>query len=437
MFTPLSPARFANTPLRRCSRSCSIGSAVRSLSRPWFLISVALGALPTTSRGEPIDFVKIEFPPIGYVQGTAHIGSAEGAHDHAFLDPCVDACGGIGPDPCAVWGSPFSIGETTLRMARLWGFSQHTVAAHPGETECNGIFVYNMAVSVPLNGVIRHDRREEQMSHGDHTDVHVIALAAFSLVFPGGYEKRGYVHGSLGVHRPRPPIHNRSMAATLSGHSQVPPGTSSAFGCLVLSVDDVDGNLSLFMMIDSIQPHDILAAQVHLGQPEENGPPVFFLGGQAEFSSNGQGSSLSLLEVPFPVELLPWMLGDQTYVNICTVGAPSGEIRGQIEAIASQPAAVPNPAERGSGGAYAYPRPASREATIAFRLAESEKVSLEIVDATGRRVRRLWQDEMGAGEYEVRWDLRSDEGGLVPSGVYYYRLLSGSLRDSGPIVIAR
>lgn len=50
------------------------------------------------------------------------------------------------------------------------------------------------------------------------------------------------------------------------------------------------------------------------------------------------------------------------------------------------------------------------------------RVSLDVFDARGRRVRSLVQDRVVSGSLAVAWDARDDQGRSVPSGVYFCRL---------------
>jgi hypothetical protein len=62
-------------------------------------------------------------------------------------------------------------------------------------------------------------------------------------------------------------------------------------------------------------------------------------------------------------------------------------------------------------------------AGLAFRLREPDTISLAIVDAEGRVVRRLVESQARrAGRFETRWDGRDDAGALVPQGSYRPRL---------------
>lgn len=68
------------------------------------------------------------------------------------------------------------------------------------------------------------------------------------------------------------------------------------------------------------------------------------------------------------------------------------------------------------------PNPVTGATRVSYALARSGAVSLNVYDATGRRVRNLVSGMLKAGAYMASWDGRDAGGRLVPAGVYYVRL---------------
>jgi hypothetical protein len=64
-----------------------------------------------------------------------------------------------------------------------------------------------------------------------------------------------------------------------------------------------------------------------------------------------------------------------------------------------------------------YPNPFNSQTTIAFRVADPGKATLEVFSILGERVANLVDRFVGAASQTVRFDARS-----LPSGVYFYRL---------------
>lgn len=68
------------------------------------------------------------------------------------------------------------------------------------------------------------------------------------------------------------------------------------------------------------------------------------------------------------------------------------------------------------------PNPFNPVTTIHFRLAEPSDVTLRLFSISGRLVRTLVDRSLAAGSHEYLWDGRDAEGGVLPSGVYFYAL---------------
>ena len=73
-----------------------------------------------------------------------------------------------------------------------------------------------------------------------------------------------------------------------------------------------------------------------------------------------------------------------------------------------------------------YPNPFNPETTIRFEIPGACPVSLRIYNVRGQLVRDLIDGPRQAGSYEIRWDGRNDQGHLVPSGIYFCRMKTGS-----------
>jgi len=80
------------------------------------------------------------------------------------------------------------------------------------------------------------------------------------------------------------------------------------------------------------------------------------------------------------------------------------------------------PPTDGSSGVTLWPNPARDGTVIRLSLAQRRQVSLEVVDASGRLVRRIVSGALGAGEHAFRWDARDAGGRRVAVGLYFVRL---------------
>lgn len=68
------------------------------------------------------------------------------------------------------------------------------------------------------------------------------------------------------------------------------------------------------------------------------------------------------------------------------------------------------------------PNPFRTNTRVVFALARSEHVVLDIFDVSGRRVRALVDRTLPAGDHQMQWDGRGENGESLPSGMYHYRL---------------
>jgi ligand-binding sensor domain-containing protein len=79
-----------------------------------------------------------------------------------------------------------------------------------------------------------------------------------------------------------------------------------------------------------------------------------------------------------------------------------------------------------------YPNPFNPTTTITFSIPHNGFVSLKIFSALGVPVSTLVCEELTSGSYSARWD-----ASCFPSGVYLYRLESGSFSESRKLVLVR
>jgi len=73
-----------------------------------------------------------------------------------------------------------------------------------------------------------------------------------------------------------------------------------------------------------------------------------------------------------------------------------------------------------------YPNPFNPNTTIAFDLAKSGSVSLEIFNTKGQKLRSLVRGNLQEGSHRINWDATDDSGRKVASGLYLYRLKTAS-----------
>ena len=105
---------------------------------------------------------------------------------------------------------------------------------------------------------------------------------------------------------------------------------------------------------------------------------------------------------------------------------PTGEVFQEPEAIPSTTRLVQN-----------YPNPFNPATQIAYELPEAGEVRLTIYNALGQEVRVLAQGRQEAGYYRVTWDGKDAAGRQVSSGLYFYRLTSGSFAETRKMLLLK
>jgi hypothetical protein len=84
-----------------------------------------------------------------------------------------------------------------------------------------------------------------------------------------------------------------------------------------------------------------------------------------------------------------------------------------------------------------FPNPFNPATTISFALPEPEHVRLEVFNILGQRVAVLKDGVMQAGYYDLSWDGRSASGASLSSGMYFYRLTSGTFEQTNKMVLLK
>lgn len=68
------------------------------------------------------------------------------------------------------------------------------------------------------------------------------------------------------------------------------------------------------------------------------------------------------------------------------------------------------------------PNPISRSTQIKYSLREPGRVNLGVFNILGQQVATLVDGNQAAGSHTASWRLRDDKGGMVPNGIYFFKL---------------
>lgn len=138
------------------------------------------------------------------------------------------------------------------------------------------------------------------------------------------------------------------------------------------------------------------------------------------------GPDLTSPSSPSIYTLFPW--GSDLAVGGLFLGSTAGDTMNYITILRCNSSVdVPVAA---SGGAFglrlAGPNPSFASSTIAFDVPRDiERLTLEVHDLAGRRVRTLHSGPASAGTHVVPWQGGRDDGSPAPAGVYFARLQFG------------
>jgi len=84
-----------------------------------------------------------------------------------------------------------------------------------------------------------------------------------------------------------------------------------------------------------------------------------------------------------------------------------------------------------------YPNPFNPTTNIEFRIANSGFVSIKVYDILGREVKDLVNEELSDGIYKIDWNGDNEFGEKVSSGIYFYRLETGSFVNSRKMILMK
>ncbi|MEK7512717.1 MAG: T9SS type A sorting domain-containing protein [Patescibacteria group bacterium] len=79
-----------------------------------------------------------------------------------------------------------------------------------------------------------------------------------------------------------------------------------------------------------------------------------------------------------------------------------------------------------------YPNPFNPSTVIRFEVLSSKFVMLKVYNSIGQEVATLVNEKLNAGKYEATWDARG-----IPSGTYFYRLMSDEFVQTKKMVLLK
>ncbi len=84
-----------------------------------------------------------------------------------------------------------------------------------------------------------------------------------------------------------------------------------------------------------------------------------------------------------------------------------------------------------------YPNPFNPTTTISYDLAEDAFVNIDIYNLRGQKIKTLVAEKMQQGEHSVDWNGQDNSGHRVSSGVYFYKLETGSTSSVKKMILLK
>jgi hypothetical protein len=84
-----------------------------------------------------------------------------------------------------------------------------------------------------------------------------------------------------------------------------------------------------------------------------------------------------------------------------------------------------------------FPNPFNPETTIRYSVKEASPVTIEIYNVKGQLVRTLVSEAKAAGNYNVTWNGRDNNGNAAASGVYFYKMNAGKYSSTKKMIMMK
>lgn len=84
-----------------------------------------------------------------------------------------------------------------------------------------------------------------------------------------------------------------------------------------------------------------------------------------------------------------------------------------------------------------YPNPFNPSTAFEYAVSEQSFVSIKVYNLLGQEVRSLVSEEKGIGVYTAQWDGTDSRGGVVPSGMYLYRMSAGRFVETKKMILMK
>ncbi len=84
-----------------------------------------------------------------------------------------------------------------------------------------------------------------------------------------------------------------------------------------------------------------------------------------------------------------------------------------------------------------YPNPFNPTTTIDYHLSQAARVTIDIYNILGQKVRRLIDRTQPPGEYQAIWDGTTSNGERAGTGLYFYRFRAGGIQETKKMLLLK
>src|SRR5690606_32019587 len=84
-----------------------------------------------------------------------------------------------------------------------------------------------------------------------------------------------------------------------------------------------------------------------------------------------------------------------------------------------------------------FPNPFNPSTTIEFSLKQRSDVTIKIYNMLGQEVRTLFANQLESGNHKVIWDGMNNQGIMMSSGTYIYKMISGDFVQSKKMLLLK
>lgn len=208
---------------------------------------------------------------------------------------------------------------------------------------------------------------------------------------------------------------------TTSPTPQLPDITASPFTARFDTLNNVNDTVSYFVSVFNFGNANLTISGI------TSNNSVFTV---ESFPSTVQPNQYGYARVLFKPNAL-----NQNFSGELTINNNDSTIKVALHGVCGSPIGITqisNEVPNKFGISQNYPNPFNPATNFEFRIAEAGNTKLVVYDMLGRSVETIIESDMQPGTYKINWNASK-----LSSGVYYYRLISGSFSETRKLILVK